>query len=426
MKAEAFLPARASVIKSILAVLSLSTGKRVSLIIGAGSNSSVYYSSNGNQCRFWQLVEGLVGEEGCKGDQTCHAAMLTSEQGGGTTLCHAGLFNSSLAIGTQADYLAVLQVGEIVLADEESEAKSQARLRAFCQKHGLDAKTRRRLQYALRKVPRASTKELEQLGRILAPAADGLHQLLRGEQRGRREVEDISHALQIRVQAVLALVENLQSASRGMSKRRVTVALGEILHAVLATATVANLMEEYLREYKFQAVDLRGLVRRAARLYRAEAARRGIRIELSLPRTGKHGILVKASPSHLELALNNLVHNAVKYSFHTIPTSSRVVRIRGQSAGLSYRLMFENYGVGILPEEIAEGRLYEDGYRGELTQGEYRTGAGKGMGFVKRVIEAHGGRVRIVSRQTAEGKVHSGMPHLNQVYVYVPYRQERD
>jgi two-component system heavy metal sensor histidine kinase CusS len=128
----------------------------------------------------------------------------------------------------------------------------------------------------------------------------------------------------------------------------------------------------------------------------------------------------------MELALNNLVHNAVKYSFHTIPGSPRVVRIRGMSAGLSYRLMFENYGVGILPVEIAEGRLYEDGYRGELTQSEYRTGAGRGMGFVKRVVDTHHGRIRITSRPVAGEPVLPGTPHLNQIFVYVPYRQEGD
>ena len=89
-------------------------------------------------------------------------------------------------------------------------------------------------------------------------------------------------------------------------------------------------------------------------------------------------------------------------------------------------MVLENYGVGILPREVDEGLIFLDGYQGELTQGEYRTGSGKGLYFTKRVIERHSGEVKVVSTPKGdEARGPEGQPHLTQLVVLLPFAQPK-
>jgi len=425
MRSPGVLESHEPIVRALLDSFSMSTGKRISLVLRNGLETTAIHSTLGEEREYCDLVKEIAGESECLSNQGCRAAKLASATASGVMQCHAGLYNAGLKVDASPETAMVLWFGEFVLEGSEGEAEAGAKLHSFCEKHDVDAATRERLERALRLVPRETSEEMERLGETLAPAIEGLSKALHVHAQ-RIQTADVTHVLQIRLQAVLALAENLLNGYRHMTKHRIGVALNEILHAVVATVTVGALVGEYNRDYRFTYAELRSLVRKAARLYRAEAGRRGIRIKLHLDTRSRHGIPIEASIRHMEMALTNLVQNAVKYSFHTIPESARVVRIRGRSVGLRYRLEIENYGVGILPEEIASGKVFEDGYQGELTKGEYRTGAGLGLGFVKRVIEAHKGQILISSKPVAEGKVHPGMPHLTTVRVYIPYRQEGD
>jgi signal transduction histidine kinase len=84
----------------------------------------------------------------------------------------------------------------------------------------------------------------------------------------------------------------------------------------------------------------------------------------------------------------------------------------------------ENYGVGILAEE--RDAIFQDGVQGKLTQGEYRTGAGKGLFFTKQVIDRHHGKIKVTSRKMSEETHPEGQPHLNQFTVYLPYEQPKE
>jgi signal transduction histidine kinase len=103
--------------------------------------------------------------------------------------------------------------------------------------------------------------------------------------------------------------------------------------------------------------------------------------------------------------------------------------IKGDFNEDEYILTIENYGVGILPEEIQYGNLFLDGYQGKLTRGEYRTGSGKGLHFTKRVIDRHHGRIVIESELKTEPDLDDGTqgkPHLNRFIIYLPRRQPKE
>lgn len=98
----------------------------------------------------------------------------------------------------------------------------------------------------------------------------------------------------------------------------------------------------------------------------------------------------------LRWAIGNLIDNAIKYT----PRGGVVtLQVKGEQHG-QVHLQVRDNGVGILPEEVAH--VTTRFYRGnpKLPSGEIiRTpGMGEGLATAKRIIESHGGRMKVESR----------------------------
>jgi signal transduction histidine kinase len=92
----------------------------------------------------------------------------------------------------------------------------------------------------------------------------------------------------------------------------------------------------------------------------------------------------------LRRVLANLLTNAVKFA-----ASGRRVRLKATALAerRSVELRVEDNGPGIPAQERA--RVFEPFYRGAAAQRNERPGSGLGLSLVRRVVAAHGGRVRI-------------------------------
>jgi len=103
----------------------------------------------------------------------------------------------------------------------------------------------------------------------------------------------------------------------------------------------------------------------------------------------------------------------------------RRVEVEGSQNDLYYQIKITNYGIGILSDEIEKGLIFTDGYQGELTHGENRTGSGKGLTFVKRVIDRHHGKIHVESIPMGNHEDIYGQPYLNTFTIELPISQER-
>ena len=99
------------------------------------------------------------------------------------------------------------------------------------------------------------------------------------------------------------------------------------------------------------------------------------------------------------------------------------MNISGRQEGKFYALTVENYGIGILPNEITDGLIYDENYQGSLTDGEYRTGSGKGLFFVRQVLEEHHGTIEAFCEQMSKESSPVGQPHLVSFVVKLPFEQ---
>lgn len=98
---------------------------------------------------------------------------------------------------------------------------------------------------------------------------------------------------------------------------------------------------------------------------------------------------IHADPEHLQLVIVNLVENAIKYSRDpriTVTTS----RVNGH-----YAISVKDNGVGI--DKKYQGRLFKKFYRVPTGDVHNVKGFGLGLDFVKKVVQAHHGRVQVQS-----------------------------
>ncbi len=96
-------------------------------------------------------------------------------------------------------------------------------------------------------------------------------------------------------------------------------------------------------------------------------------------------------------ALGNLLSNAIKYSIDT-----RKIHIRLYSKANQIYIEFEDHGIGINEDQLS--RIFEKFYR--IDQKESISGTGLGLTVVKEIIEAHKGKIRVVS-EIGKGSIFS-------------------
>lgn len=99
---------------------------------------------------------------------------------------------------------------------------------------------------------------------------------------------------------------------------------------------------------------------------------------------------VLADRQRLGRVITNLVHNAIKFT----PAGGRIT-VSAQEAGSYVRISVEDNGIGIAREDT--GRIFERFYKADRS----RSGGGTGLGLAiaKHIVQAHGGRIWVRSRE---------------------------
>jgi signal transduction histidine kinase len=93
----------------------------------------------------------------------------------------------------------------------------------------------------------------------------------------------------------------------------------------------------------------------------------------------------------LRSAIQNLISNAIKYGGH-----ERWVRVSATSPGHQVtRITVDDHGLGIPAED--RKHIFEPFYRGREAVSQQIQGSGLGLHLVRRIVEAHGGKVWVDS-----------------------------
>lgn len=169
---------------------------------------------------------------------------------------------------------------------------------------------------------------------------------------------------------------------------------------------------------EFKPTNIIELIDRIIDMYRIDASLKGI--DFHSPQ-GKIPT-IEVSPNHMERMFSYIIQNAVKYSFKR----DGYIDVVATDNGTSVQIDVENYGVGILSNEIKSDKIFEYGYRGKFSRDRNRTGSGIGLSETKRIVEAHGGKVKVESIPVgSEGKITHNTPHKTKISVIFPKKQNK-
>jgi two-component system phosphate regulon sensor histidine kinase PhoR len=131
--------------------------------------------------------------------------------------------------------------------------------------------------------------------------------------------------------------------------------------------------------------DLAEVVRDMAAGFEETAARRGLALLLEV----RPGLRASFDRKRVEVALRNLLDNAIKY------TESGSVRVSAEAGPATIRVSVTDTGRGIEAQHLP--RVFERFYRVDHGRARATGGTGLGLSIVKHAIELHGGRVGLTS-----------------------------
>jgi PAS domain S-box-containing protein len=135
-------------------------------------------------------------------------------------------------------------------------------------------------------------------------------------------------------------------------------------------------------------LDVAAVVEQAVEAGAPVAAARGI----SLTWSADSVVRVNGDRVRIGQVVDNLVSNALKFT----PTGGRV-EVLVASHGTLARIEVSDSGIGIAEDELAH--LFDRFFRTARAQDEAIPGVGLGLSIAKAIVEAHGGRIAVSSRE---------------------------
>jgi signal transduction histidine kinase len=126
-------------------------------------------------------------------------------------------------------------------------------------------------------------------------------------------------------------------------------------------------------------------------------------------------------------AINNLLHNAIKYSWLREPDVKPWIEIRSFVRGDKVCLEIEDYGVPIPRDEIEMELIFQLGWRGRLSSQRGRIGSGIGLADARDTTRRYGGDVKITSRPaTHYSSVDDlSVPHIKTAMLTLPIHKHK-
>ncbi len=223
-----------------------------------------------------------------------------------------------------------------------------------------------------------------------------LGRLEKGFQRERQFTADASHELRTPVAAILNSIEVLLRRPRGdqelIEAHRDNWRTARSMQAVIEDLLFLARMDAGKAHPAKEKILLAPFVESLFAVIRPEAEAGKVRLERDIDPK----LRILADPSHIRLALSNLIDNAVRYNR---PDGS--VMVSARSADGETTIEVKDTGIGIPAEHLP--RIFERFYRIDPSRTEATGGSGLGLSIVRKIVEAHGGRVTAAS--SPEGSV---------------------
>jgi signal transduction histidine kinase len=241
------------------------------------------------------------------------------------------------------------------------------------------------------------------LALVLGVAVFGGYLLLRDVNRDVRMTEvrsqfvaSVSHELKTPLTAIRMFAETL-----AMGRSRDEHTKSEYLETIVnESERLARLVDNVLdfskieqgkKIYRLRPVRLEDVADSAARAMQFPLAQQGFHLRFSVERDIPE---LRADPDAIQLAILNLLTNAMKYSGDAREIDLRV-GVRGAARNGEAVIEVADHGLGMAADE--QKHIFEKFYRAPSHESRLIAGTGLGLTLVAHIVKAHGGRVEVES-----------------------------
>jgi two-component system phosphate regulon sensor histidine kinase PhoR len=223
---------------------------------------------------------------------------------------------------------------------------------------------------------------------------------LRFLQTVRRDfISNISHELRTPLASLQAVVETLQDGALEDKQ----FAYRFLDRAMLELDTMTQMVEELLELSRIESgeVPLKMAQTAVCDLFitpvdrlRTQAERKGVRIENEIPNDLP---LIWADAERMQRVVTNLLHNAIKFTPEG--GSIRIKAVLNDSHSLSREIIISvrDTGDGIATDDLP--RIFERFYKSDRARTREHGGTGLGLAIARHLVEAHGGRIWVKSKE---------------------------
>ena len=218
---------------------------------------------------------------------------------------------------------------------------------------------------------------------------------LRNLEKIRRDfVSSVSHELRTPLTVITGYTETLLEGAMHEPEHaaaflQIILQATEQLTALVNDVLDLSKIESGHIEYQFTAVDIKSIVQQSVELLKPSIEKKQIRLDITIPDNLPP---VYADPRYLDIAIRNLLDNAIKY----VDDRNGKIRISAFRSDDDIRLEVEDNGIGISKSDL--GRIFERFYRVDKARSRERGGTGLGLSIVKHIVLAHKGNVEVRSR----------------------------
>ena len=212
-------------------------------------------------------------------------------------------------------------------------------------------------------------------------------------------VASVNHELRTPLSSIIGYLEII----RDITDNKPELGISEYLEVVDRNAnTLLELVDSILSIAKFDSyktplpniqVDIGRLIDHSILALRPSLDKSNIDVDLSIDRDGDY--FVQGDVGQLNRVILNLLTNAIKFSEGNSRIEIKVDKLDYEDAFSFVRIVIRDYGIGIPAKDI--DKLFEPFYRAKNAVGNHLPGAGLGLAIVEKIVQYHGGNVRIES-----------------------------
>jgi signal transduction histidine kinase len=234
-------------------------------------------------------------------------------------------------------------------------------------------------------------------GREFSQLSDNFNHMaeqLEQAERSRQEfVSNVSHELKTPLSSIKVLGESLLM-QEGAAKEMYVEYLGDIISEVDRMANIINellvlvRMDAIEQQLNISRVRVGGMLAEIIKRLRPLADQKNISLTLTEAKT----VVVDADEMKVNLAVSNIIENAVKYT-----ESGGSVKVTADADHENAFITVADDGIGISEEDQA--KVFKRFYRVDKTRNRETGGTGLGLSITQKTVLLHDGSIKLTSRE---------------------------